>query len=177
MEKIQIRKNTFETNSSSQHTLIITQNSTYFTSEEIQTELEDELTYMGYIKINENLYFGRRPFRLICSFKDKLFYAIAALIEKENDSNQQEIEKIIRKHIPNFKGLRFEHSDTGYAEDYDRLKEYLNTTNTPLEEFLTNRQYIIIQDGDEYEDWEVFKKYILNTNIVQEITFKQESIN
>lgn len=171
MKKIQIRKNCFETNSSSQHTLVITQNATHITSEEIQTELEYELTYMGYIKINEHLYFGRRPFRIICSFKDKLFYAIAALIEEENDSIQQEIEGILSKHIPDFKGLVFEHSDTGFAEDYGKLKEFLEKTKTSIEEFLTNRQYVIIQDGDEYNDWAIFKKWILNTNIVQEITF------
>ena len=170
MEKIQIRKHSFETNSSSQHTLVITQNSTHITSEEIQEELEYELTYSGYIQ-PDNIYFGRRPFRLICSFKDKLFYAIAALIEKENDPIQKEIEKILKKHIPHFKGLRFKHSDTGFAEDYGKLKEFLDKTKTSIEEFLTNRQYVIIQDGDEYEDWKAFKKWILNTNIVQEITF------
>lgn len=39
---------------------------------------------------------------------------------------------------------------TGYAEDYGMMKNFLDEKNLSLEEFLTNKKYVIIVDGDEY---------------------------
>lgn len=39
--------------------------------------------------------------------------------------------------------------DVGYADGSD-LSSFLNTEDISLEEFITNKKYIVIQDGDEY---------------------------
>ena len=87
--KYQIRKGCFETNSSSMHSLIITKENenVRMTQEEIRDEFYlNEEWYKERHKNNEkeiveinswNNDFGRSPFSVLSSFRDKLAYAIA----------------------------------------------------------------------------------------------------
>ena len=75
---IQIRSNCFETNSSSSHSLIITKGDAgHYTPKEAYDELywmNDDGTWSP---SSDDMYFGRSPFKVLSSFKDKLCYAYA----------------------------------------------------------------------------------------------------
>ena len=163
---IQIRDNTFETNSSSSHSLIITDFDGKYTSEEMMKGIylwDDKETRM----YESNLEFYRSPFSLLATFDSKSRYAIAS----SNGRLADEVEKIWHKYIPNFNGFKFDMKTEEY--DYDKkewvdldepkpiyggtddyqIEGWLKSYNVNLEDFLTMRRYMVVCDGDEYREW------------------------
>lgn len=72
--KIKIRKSTFETNSSSMHTIVLTKNTTHITKEDFEELLDKD----GFFHV-ENSYdrsFGRE-FRILDTLEEKLYYLLA----------------------------------------------------------------------------------------------------
>lgn len=163
---IQIRDNTFETNSSSSHSLIITDFDGKYTPEEMMKNIylwDDKETRM----YESNLEFYRSPFSLLATFESKSRYAIASSDGRLAD----EVEKIWHKYIPNFNGFKFDMKTEEY--DYDKkewvdldepkpiyggtddyeIEGWLKSYNVSLEDFLTMRRYMVVCDGDEYREW------------------------
>lgn len=172
---IQIRDNTFETNSSSSHSLIITDFDGKYTSEEMMKGIylwEDKETRM----YESHLEFYRSPFSLLATFESKSRYAIAS----SNGRLADEVEKIWYKYIPNFNGFEFDMKTEEY--DYDKkdwvdldepkpiyggtddyqIEGWLKSYNVSLEDFLTMRRYMVVCDGDEYREW----YHILDSSLV-----------
>ena len=172
---IQIRDNTFETNSSSSHSLIITDFDGKYTPEEMMKGIylwEDKETRM----YESNLEFYRSPFSLLATFESKSRYAIAS----SQGHLADEVEKIWRKYIPNFNGFKFDMETEEY--DYDKkewvdldepkpiyggtddyqIEGWLKSYNVSLEDFLTMRRYMVVCDGDEYREW----YHILDSGLV-----------
>ena len=172
---IQIRDNTFETNSSSSHSLIITDFDGKYTPEEMMKGIylwEDKETRM----YESNLEFYRSPFSLLATFESKSRYAIAS----SQGHLADEVEKIWRKYIPNFNGFKFDMKTEEY--DYDKkewvdldepkpiyggtddyqIEGWLKGYNVSLEDFLTMRRYMVVCDGDEYREW----YHILDSGLV-----------
>lgn len=163
---IQIRDNTFETNSSSSHSLIITDFDGKYTPEEMMKGIylwggnKDRM-------YESNLEFYRSPFSLLATFESKSRYAIAS----SNGRLADEVEKIWYKYIPNFNGFKFDMKTEEY--DYDKkdwvdldepkpiyggtddyeIEGWLKSYNVNLEDFLTMRRYMVVCDGDEYRTW------------------------
>lgn len=178
MKKI-IRKNTFETNSSSSHSLVITK------STEVEKDIDDlYLCNDGVLYLWErDLDFYRNPDVPLTTFRKKLGYLIAAYRYDEEKIN--EIVEVVKKVIPDCKGVKFpqrseyvwyEPTNVGkgnYYGDIDHqsdgiLKDYLESNNISFEEFLTNKKYIIILDGDEYGMWETFKESgLINEDFIE----------
>lgn len=172
---IQIRDNTFETNSSSSHSLIITDFDGKYTSEEMMKGIylwdgnKDRM-------YESNLEFYRSPFSLLATFESKSRYAIASSDGRLAD----EIEKIWHKYIPNFNGFKFDMKTEEY--DYDKkewvdldepkpiyggtddyeIEGWLKSYNVSLEDFLTMRRYMVVCDGDETREW----YHILDSGLV-----------
>lgn len=163
---IQIRDNTFETNSSSSHSLIITDFDGKYTPDEMMKNIylwDDKETRM----YESNLEFYRSPFSLLATFESKSRYAIASSDGRLAD----EVEKIWHKYIPNFNGFKFDMKTEEY--DYDKkewvdldepkpiyggtddyeIEGWLKSYNVSLEDFLTMRRYMVVCDGDEYREW------------------------
>ena len=172
---IQIRDNTFETNSSSSHSLIITDFDGKYTPEEMMKGIylwEDKETRM----YESNLEFYRSPFSLLATFESKSRYAIAS----SQGHLADEVEKIWRKYIPNFNGFKFDMKTEEY--DYDKkewvdldepkpiyggtddyqIEGWLKSYNVNLEDFLTMRRYMVVCDGDETREW----YHILDSGLV-----------
>lgn len=172
---IQIRDNTFETNSSSSHSLIITDFDGKYTPEEMMKGIylwEDKETRM----YESNLEFYRSPFSLLATFESKSRYAIAS----SQGHLADEVEKIWRKYIPNFNGFKFDMKTEEY--DYDKkewvdldepkpiyggtddyqIEGWLKSYNVSLEDFLTMRRYMVVCDGDETREW----YHILDSGLV-----------
>lgn len=166
----QIRRNVFETNSSSSHSLVITTDNEHYTREEINKNF-----YMtdGIVRLWESsLEFYRSPFDMLVTFKDKLRYAIAS----SNGNLVDQCRKLCYKYVDGFTDFEFDTKDyvwdsevKDYVETDDPIPNYggtddyqiegwLKKYNVSLEEFLTNKRYIVVVDGDEYAIYDHIKK-------------------
>jgi hypothetical protein len=210
--KRQIRRGVFETNSSSMHSLAVMKRNDKYSPEEIKSDL---WICSGEWHIYENdLRFGRCPFRILYSFGDKWCYACASLVHTYKDDKYNELENIALKYIPNLKKIKLPNDTDSFADkDDERFKDdahyqkhsktenelidyleqkgkewgmrlgywkssagywcfdvpytgsvdenilsgFLESEGITLEEFLINKKYIVIQDGDEYCEWEKAK--------------------
>lgn len=163
---IQIRDNTFETNSSSSHSLIITDFDGKYTPDEMMKGIylwDDKKKRM----YDSELEFYRSPFSLLATFESKSRYAIAS----SNGRLADKVEELWYKYIPNFNGFEFDTRDEEY--DYDeqewvdleepkpvyggtddyQIEGWLKHYNVSLEDFLTMRRYMVVCDGDETREW------------------------
>lgn len=167
----QIRRNVFETNSSSSHSLVITTDNEHYTREEINKNFY--ITKEGKVRLWESsLEFYRSPFDMLVTFKDKLRYAIAS----SNGNLVDECREICKKYIDGFVDFEFDTKDYvwdsevkdyveadepvpnyGGTDDY-QIEGWLKKYNVSLEEFLTNKRYIVVVDGDEYQIFDHIKK-------------------
>lgn len=166
----QIRRNVFETNSSSSHSLVITTDNEHYTREEINKNF-----YMtdGIVRLWESsLEFYRSPFDILVTFKDKLRYAIAS----SNGNLVDQCRELCCKYVDGFVDFEFDTKDyvwdsevKDYVETDDPIPNYggtddyqiegwLKKYNVSLEEFLTNKRYIVVVDGDEYAIYDHIKK-------------------
>ena len=165
----QIRRNVFETNSSSSHSLVITTDNEHYTREEINKDF-----YMtdGIVRLwEDSLEFYRSPFDMLVTFRDKLRYAIAS----SNGNLVNQCRELCQKYVDGFVDFKFDKIDyvwdsevEDYVETDDPIPNYGGTDdyqiegwlkhyNISLEEFLTNKRYIVVVDGDEYCVWSNIK--------------------
>ena len=167
----QIRRNVFETNSSSSHSLVITTDNEHYTREEINKNFY--VTKKGIVRLWESsLEFYRSPFDMLVTFKDKLRYVIAS----SNGNLVDECREICKKYVDGFTDFEFDTKDYvwdsevkdyvetnepipnyGGTDDY-QIEGWLKSYNVSLEEFLTNKRYIVVVDGDEYAIYDHIKK-------------------
>lgn len=175
----QIRQGCFETNSSSMHSLIIKKNDDYLTMDEMEQGMHiyrmgrdywankhnSDKIDLDIYNIEEDLYYNRYPFTILSDVRDKLKYYIASECHTKEDILN--VEKTLREMFGNIKEIEFS-SDThwgngdycqyGYAQNYGGFSEALKENNIDLKEFLTNNKYVVIVDGDEYQEFEKMKE-------------------
>ena len=217
--KRQIRTCVFETNSSSMHSLVVTKKNNIYSKYEIldgfylfddkETGEEDCVWEIR----DDDLGFGRYPFRSLGTFYDKWLYACASLVKEYKDEVYNKLERIALIHVPGLKKIKMplttksipdkdyqKFEDNDYYQEYgkteDELVEYLiqkekdwdikidywksdrywhfekpymgyvdenilsgflQKENISIEEFLLNKGYVVIQDGDEYCYWQDIK--------------------
>ena len=109
--KINIRRNCFETNSSSMHSIVVTDEEGTYSEKEILENMY--LWNDGKFEIwnDDDLNFGRYPFRILTTFVEKFCYAVASLCggytdEEEADKNFEMLENIAKKHVPALKLIK-----------------------------------------------------------------------
>lgn len=78
--RIQVRRNVFETNSSSMHSLVILKEDRLFTKNELTDGMYLHKNGVWDIWMDDDLYFGRSPFQCLATFESKVRYAIASLL-------------------------------------------------------------------------------------------------
>lgn len=163
----QIRNSVFETNSSSMHSLVIKKNSEYYSEQELYTNI---WLHDGVWRIydSEDITFGRYPFRCLETFEAKVRYAIASLCCWKSDPDEifNNIQALVTEIIPECHLIQLpkeyyysddeEHISYG-SVDENILTPFLKKTGITLKEFLTNKKYIVIVDGDEYCIWDSLK--------------------
>lgn len=182
---IKKRNEVFETNSSAMHSIVVTNKDEKYPEEKLKRSV---WIWDGELKFDvEDLNFGRTPFEVLTTFYDKLRYAIPSLFSKYNgtpydkknnpvyaDPKWNELMTILEKYFKDFNMIQLpetywfkdENTDEyqmyfGYIEtDMSLVERFLDKENISLEEFLTNRKYIIIVDGDEYCIFKTLKKEI-----------------
>ena len=160
----QIRANVFETNSSSTHSLVLFKHrEERYTHDEMYNELKYDIKD-GIYKPWEEMYFGRYPFRVLTSFQDKLHYAYANTHGIEEKI--AEVTEVLSTLVPEV--WSFEPKDEYMGVDETTLPYWLKELGITLEEFLVNKKYAVICDGDEYCIWEDLKeKGIINTAAIE----------
>jgi hypothetical protein len=173
----QVRLNTFETNSSSSHSFVITDFEGRYSQEEIMNHVY--LSKDGKVIMWESrLEFGRSPFDFLNTFESKTRYAIAS----SNGRLVPQIVEVWKKYVPRFSYFEFdekyrvwdekkqEYVDTdednpvyeyGYTDD-SMIEAWLKKYNVSVEDFLTMKRYIIVVDGDEY----LIKDKIFNSGLM-----------
>lgn len=203
--KRQIRRNVFETNSSSMHSLVIKKDSVYFTNEEARDGVcvRDD----GTINLHsDDMYFGRHPFQVLTSLVDKARYVLASKCNYKGDNVYEEVRSVIQSYFPEFIDFETELETHTYSTkhnteeqikkwfgegnyiqkdnnwivwgydlggvDEDILSGFLEKENITITEFLKNKRYVVIVDGDEYCIYKDMKENgLINTeNIEREYT-------
>lgn len=173
---IQVRSGTFESNSSSFHSLIITTGNNRVAEDEWQKlEYEFWLSDDGTtfkIYDDEDIDFGRYPFQILTKLSEKIRYAIASSKSKL----LPEIIRVCKKHFPNLEQFILPKcgwsDETFYGStDNSILEPALKKYNITLEEFLENKNYFIVCDGDEYCSWDK----LLSTGIVDKTKIIHDS--
>lgn len=187
---INVRKSVFETNSSSSHSIAVANSDCYETKEYFQELADrmwtnDENEYkVSFIDETEDLEFGRYPFNILYTFSDKVRYAFAFYSYDPNCEMFSEIKRIIEKYTGRSKiafprELHWDRIDDngnvpstefyGYVDHQScrLLGGFLEKSGITMEEFLTNRKYMVIIDGDEYNFWRKMKESgIINTSVI-----------
>lgn len=193
MSIIKKRIGVFETNSSAMHSIVVTNKDEHYSEEEKELCV---YIFEGNLEFDRSsdLEFGRCPFEVLATFYDKLRYAIPSFFSKYNgrsyeeennplydDPRWNELMTILHSHFKEFKTIElpknswYKTKDTGEYQMYfgdietdsTLLERFLKREKITLEEFLTNRKYIIIVDGDEYCIFETLKEE-LGINPVKE---------
>ena len=149
---IQIRNNTFETNSSSAHTIAIKNHDEYDYS--LKWLLDENGVFDFWC--TSDLDFGRSPFNILCTTCEKIPYFIATY-------GFEKISKIIMENVPEVKEVKkprinpkWDDPDLKQGIDHQSigmLEHFIEKNNITIEEALFNNKYIIIIDGDEYNVW------------------------
>lgn len=229
--KRKIRHGVFETNSSSMHSLVVMRTDEKYTSAEFvngiylcrDTETGEKDCVWNIHE--DDLYFGRSPFRSLGTFKDKWLYACASLVLEYGDETYNELISIALKYVPGLKKIvlptsvksipdKNTHKDDWYFQEYgktedefmeylsqkekdlgaeieywktdleywkfeypytgscdsDILTHFLEKEGITLEEYLINKKYVVIQDGDEYCYWYDMKR----TGLINEAVIDYE---
>lgn len=169
--KIQIRRNTFETNSSSMHSLVITKTPVKHLKE------EGMWIYNGTLSLNpeDELSFGRSPFDILSTPFDRFRYLMALYADKPEI--QDKVVEALKEVIPTVKNVvikedeYYEYSGSVDHQSSNLIPGFLEEYNVSFKEFIENDKYMIIIDGDEYCKWENLKEagLIDESNIELEI--------
>ena len=169
----QVRLNTFETNSSSSHSFVITDFEGRYSQEELMNHVycrKDGSVSMW----SSRLDFGRSPFDFLSNFESKTRYAIAS----SNGRLVPQIVEVWKKYVPGFSCFEFDEQyriwdeekqkyvdnpvyEYGYTDD-SMIEGWLKKYNVSVEDFLTMKRYIIVVDGDEY----LIKDKIFNSGLM-----------
>ena len=185
-----IRYNTFETNSSSMHSLVVAKNPRPYNKRELALNCySPDRSYELFFCYNEEgADFNRYPFQVLRDPADKLRYYVAHEIgtcEKKNLIPK--VKKFISKQtgVPVKKieiGItnRWSHTNKakrdyyGFVEHNDTGEspfDYINRKGITMEELVLNPKYIIIVDGDEYCEFKkLFESNLLNANDFEDIS-------
>lgn len=155
--KRQVRTGCFETNSSSQHSIVVRKLNEYYTQEEIEecVMLHSDKFGNKYLfkPRKDDLSFGRYPLKIIADFESKWCYAMASLVREYMDDVYKELIRLAIKYIPNceevelpitydsfpIKNVKYKNNE--YHQKYGK-------TEKEMEDFLEQKE----------KDWELDKR-------------------
>lgn len=193
--KLTVRSGMFETNSSSMHSLVIAREPKPYTEREKRLDhyyktgplkLENEYFHLfGEWEDEDKTRYGRSPFRVLRTPLEKLRYYVAGFLGGyDYDAEVDEVAEIpIKKFISRQTGIPeanikirtydrdepygvVERNDTGESP-IDFIKE----RGISMEEFVLNPKYIVVIDGDEYQEFmKLFESRLLTVETVEDIS-------
>lgn len=181
-----VRQNTFETNSSSMHSLVITYKARPYTEDAKNLYYYgDEFELFGCCDTQT---FERHPFEVLSEPKDKLRYYVAHYVGfKKQKERLKEVEDLVheltgcpRKKIK----LYYEDIESwrsnkvvksygwaGVNDTGEDVFDYIEKNNISLREFVLDPRYTVIVDGDEYQEFKkLFLKGIIDLDNIEYIS-------
>lgn len=178
---INVRRGVFETNSSSMHSLVVVRNPKPYNSRELQLDHYPSESCFELFSCVDNPSFCRAPFQVLRSPVEKLRYYSAYYLGNEE---RYELIPKITGFISERTGVEPSKIDLtshhgyddgfGYVESNDTGDDpmaYVEEHNITMEEFVLNPKYVVIVDGDEYEEFKkLFESNILNAEDFEDIT-------
>ena len=189
---IQIRQSTFETNSSSAHSLILKPGFDFMSADDVYEELQWKLYEVegkpGKFTLKMRIYdndasFDRYPFRVLSRFYDKLLYLYAhapirvypPTEKREWHRYQKQYYKVtnyIKKYLPWLDGVDWSYADEKPSSEAIGFDGALKKLHLTWYDYLFDRNVIVICDGDEYHVWKGMKKL----GLVDMKTIKEEVV-
>lgn len=188
-----IRYETFETNSSSMHSLVISKNTRPYDAEELKLYAFGDKEYELFGCCDRST-FERYPFEVLRTPKDKLRYYVAYYCGTKRDKNKiKEVKNFIHKYtgVPlkkiNITAYEYREKTIDYKYSYhnkfdkyghvysndtgEDVFHYLETHNISMEEFILNPKYTVVVDGDEYRNFkQLFEAGIINCDNLDDIS-------
>lgn len=119
-------------------------------------ELDDHLMNIedGVWKLREcDLNFGRAPFRVLGTPEGKARYALASY----HSANIEQVLEILQEIYPDLQKIELppdEYSNDGLEHGW--CDDSVLPTEIPLRDFILDKKYVVIADGDEYCVWSDF---------------------
>lgn len=177
---LSIRRSVFETNSSSAHSIVVLKKDEHYTPDEIEYGVWCRSG--KWIMSDNDLNFGRSPFEILDTFERKAQFALASIntecYGREKEYLERYVEwicvlqdcgiKIDSVEFP--KEYWSEHENRGNIDHQSAglFLTFLTHSGISLKEFLTNKKYIVIIDGDEYQIWNDMKRDgLVNTGVIE----------
>lgn len=158
---IKIRADVFETNSSSMHSIAIAKNITKYDVLDLEEPYFTRINYGNYILNNYDTSIYRNEFDILITLSEKVAYLLYY------DYNINEINKILRKIIPNFESIKIKKSF--HKNNEKELPDF------SIANLLSNSKNVIIVDGDEtYVCDNLFNVGLLKKELLNSRIFKQE---
>ncbi len=187
---LNIRRNVFETNSSSMHSLVIVKKPKPYTMQELNLFTYDGETEFNLFYDREDANYERAPYRVLRTPLDKLKYYSAYILgtcnkldkigEIKNFINQQtgiDQENINLEYVETHytrSGKEIETRDYGYVSSNDSgedVFDFVKRKNIDWKDLILNPKYVIIVDGDEYKLFQaLFDSNILDANNFEDIS-------
>ncbi len=165
-----IRFNTFETNSSSMHSLVVTKTCRQYTHDELNFgHYPEDKEYKLFDMCYSDPQFERFPFQVLRTPREKLMYYIGWYVGYKDDKDKEQmvlnflsnklnlpIEDIkIKLYDKNWDDDEIDYYPKVYPNDTgEDVFECLENHNVSFEEFIMDPRYTVIIDGDEYRELE-----------------------
>ncbi len=183
-----IRFNTFETNSSSMHSLVVSKEARFYNNDELNFDYDPEdKEYKLFGICYDDPQFERFPFQVLRTPREKLMYYIGWYIGYKEDKDKEQmvlnfLSNKLNLPVENIKiKLRDKNWDDDDEIDYypivypndagEDVFECLENHNVPFEEFIMDPRYTVIIDGDEYREFEhLFECNLINTSNIDYIS-------
>ena len=180
-----IRENTFETNSSSMHSLVISKKARPY------SDWEKRLHYYDYdfelFGCCDNSRFERHPFEILSDPKDKLRYYVAHYVGYKGQKEKlKEVEDLVHEltECPKNKIKLYCYEDyawrnkpeksygwAGVNDTGEDVFDYIEKNNISLREFILDPRYTVVVDGDEYQEFKkLFTKGLIDMNNIEFIS-------
>ena len=181
-----IRYDTFETNSSSMHSLVISKSAKPYTNYQKRLQYYDyDFELFGCCDTST---FERHPFEILSEPKDKLRYYVAHYVGYKGEKNRlKEVKdlvheltgcpknkiKLYQEEIESWRSEKITKSYgwAGVNDTGEDVFDYIEKNNIPLREFILDPRYTVIVDGDEYQEFKkLFDKGLMNMDNIEYIS-------
>lgn len=183
-----IRNNTFETNSSSMHSLVITKKARPYTQWQKNLGHYNRDWEFELFSCCDTCRFERHPFEVLSSPKDKLRYYVAHYIGFKGEKERlKEVENLVHEltECPK-KKIKLYYEDieswnsnkavktygwAGVNDTGEDVFNYIEKNNISLKEFIMDPRYTVIVDGDEYQEFgKMFLKGLIDIDNIEYIS-------
>ena len=102
-----------------------------------------------------DIHFGRSPYRVLGTVEGKARYALAGY--GADEARRAEILSIVREVYPEIMEIAFPTYSYSGSVDYGYVEDDCMPVDVSLRDFILDKRYVVISDGDEYCVWSDFK--------------------